>query len=312
MPRSIWTGAICFGLVTVPVKLYSAVSRKTVRFHQLNGKTGVRIQQRRVDPSTGDEVAYEDIVKGYRARARPLRRHRAGDELDALDPKKTRTIEIEDFVELVRHRPDLLRPPVLPRARRGRRQALPAAARRDARDGQGRDRARRHPLQGAASSRSARWATSSAMSTMLFADEVVDPETHRRAPRGRRRRGRATASSTSPSSSSSRSPATSSPSKYRDDVPRARCSRSSSARPPARRSPCSPRATRRPSPVPDLMAALKASLDAVRAGAGDEATARRKPKKRAAAKPSAKSVQAASRPRRRRASRPQPRVRPLG
>ena len=65
MARSIWTGAISFGLVTVPVKLYSAVSRKTVRFHQLNSKTGVRIQQKRVDPSSGDEVAYEDIVKGY-------------------------------------------------------------------------------------------------------------------------------------------------------------------------------------------------------------------------------------------------------
>ena len=94
-----WTGAISFGLVTVPVKLYSAVSRKTVRFHQLNGKTGVRIQQRRVDPSTGDEVAYEDIVKGYE-----LAPDRyvviEGDELDALDPKKTRTIDIEEFVEL--------------------------------------------------------------------------------------------------------------------------------------------------------------------------------------------------------------------
>ncbi len=65
MPRSIWTGAISFGLVTVPVKLYSAVNRKTVRFHQLNQKTGSRIQQRRVDASTGDEVAFEDIVKGY-------------------------------------------------------------------------------------------------------------------------------------------------------------------------------------------------------------------------------------------------------
>ena len=65
MARSIWTGAISFGLVTVPVKLYSAVNRKTVRFHQLNGKTGVRIAQKRVDPSTGDEVAYEDIVKGF-------------------------------------------------------------------------------------------------------------------------------------------------------------------------------------------------------------------------------------------------------
>jgi DNA end-binding protein Ku len=99
MSRAIWSGAIAFGLVTVPVKLYSAVSRKSVRFHQLNGKTGVRIQQKRVDPSTGDDVAYEDIVKGFE-----LTPDRyvviEPDELEALDPKKTRAIEIEDFVAL--------------------------------------------------------------------------------------------------------------------------------------------------------------------------------------------------------------------
>jgi DNA end-binding protein Ku len=99
MPRSIWTGAISFGLVTVPVKLYSAVNRKTVRFHQLSGKTGVRIAQKRVDPQSGDEVPYEDIVKGYELSpdryvvVEPA-------ELDTLQPKKTKTIEIEDFVEL--------------------------------------------------------------------------------------------------------------------------------------------------------------------------------------------------------------------
>ena len=65
MARSMWSGAISFGLVNVPIKLYSAVSKKTVRFHQLNGATGNRIQQKRVDPETGDEVNYEDIVKGY-------------------------------------------------------------------------------------------------------------------------------------------------------------------------------------------------------------------------------------------------------
>src|SRR3978361_761431 len=99
MPRSIWTGAISFGLVTVPVKLYSAVSRKTVRFHQLNGKTGVRIQQKRVDPSTGDEVPYEDIVKGYELTPDRYVLIEPG-ELEALDPKKTKSIEIEDFVAL--------------------------------------------------------------------------------------------------------------------------------------------------------------------------------------------------------------------
>src|SRR5215213_3727029 len=54
MPRSMWSGAISFGLVNVPVKLYSAVSRKTVRFNQLNAETGNRIQQKRVDPETGE------------------------------------------------------------------------------------------------------------------------------------------------------------------------------------------------------------------------------------------------------------------
>jgi DNA end-binding protein Ku len=99
MPRSIWTGAISFGLVTVPVKLYSAVNRKTVRFHQLSGKTGVRIAQKRVDPQSGDEVPYEDIVKGYELSPdRYVVIEPA--ELDTLQPKKTKTIEIEDFVEL--------------------------------------------------------------------------------------------------------------------------------------------------------------------------------------------------------------------
>src|ERR687884_708346 len=99
MARSIWSGAISFGLVNVPVKLYSAVSRKTVRFHQLNAETGNRIQQKRVDPQTGEEVPFDQIVKGYE-----LTRDRYvvinPDELEALDPEKTRTIDIEDFVDL--------------------------------------------------------------------------------------------------------------------------------------------------------------------------------------------------------------------
>jgi DNA end-binding protein Ku len=99
MPRSIWTGAISFGLVTVPVKLYSAVQRKSVRFHQLNAKTGVRIAQKRVDPTTGDEVPYEDLVKGYEIGPDRYVVIDPG-ELEALDPQKTRTIDIQDFVDL--------------------------------------------------------------------------------------------------------------------------------------------------------------------------------------------------------------------
>jgi DNA end-binding protein Ku len=100
MPRPIWSGSISFGLVNVPVKLYSAVSRKTVRFNQLNEKTGNRIQQKRVDPDTGDEVPFEQIVKGFE-----LTKDRyviiTPDELDALDPERSRTIQIEDFVDQV-------------------------------------------------------------------------------------------------------------------------------------------------------------------------------------------------------------------
>jgi DNA end-binding protein Ku len=100
MARAIWSGAISFGLVNVPVKLYSATSPKTVRFHQLSSKTGARIKQKRVDPSTGDEVAFEDIVKGYEIT--PDRYVLiAPEELDALDPKATKTIDIEEFVDLV-------------------------------------------------------------------------------------------------------------------------------------------------------------------------------------------------------------------
>src|ERR671918_3115050 len=99
MARSMWSGAISFGLVNVPVKLYSAVNRKNVRFHQLNGKTGHRIAQKRVDAATGDEVNYEDIVKGYE-----LTKERyvviTPEELESLDPEKSRTIDIEDFVDL--------------------------------------------------------------------------------------------------------------------------------------------------------------------------------------------------------------------
>lgn len=99
MARAIWSGAISFGLVNVPVKLYAATSPKTVRFHQLSAKTGARVKQKRVDASTGDEVPYEDIVKGYEIT--PDRYVViTPEELDALDVKATKTIDVEDFVDL--------------------------------------------------------------------------------------------------------------------------------------------------------------------------------------------------------------------
>src|SRR6266567_3409380 len=99
MARAIWSGAINFGLVSVPVKLYTAVKKKDIAFHQVDEKTGARIRNKRVSEKTGREVPYEQIAKGYEV----------GDdeyvviepkELEKLDPEATHTIDIEDFVEL--------------------------------------------------------------------------------------------------------------------------------------------------------------------------------------------------------------------
>jgi DNA end-binding protein Ku len=99
MPRAIWSGAISFGLVNIPVKLYSAVSRKTVRFNQIDAESGQRIRQQRVNPETGEEVPYEQIVKGYEISPDQYVTI-TSEELEALEPQKTRTIDIEEFVDL--------------------------------------------------------------------------------------------------------------------------------------------------------------------------------------------------------------------
>lgn len=99
MPRPIWSGSISFGLVNVPVKLVTATSPKDVRFHQLHGADGGRVNQKRVCSLDGEEVEYSEIVKGYEIRK--------GDyvvvepeELEALAPEASRVIDIEEFVDL--------------------------------------------------------------------------------------------------------------------------------------------------------------------------------------------------------------------
>ena len=99
MPRPIWSGNISFGLVSVPVKLYSAVSQQTVRFHQLHASDHARIQQKRVCQADGQEVAFKDIVKGYEIAPDRYVVIEPG-ELEELEPTRSRTIEIEDFVEV--------------------------------------------------------------------------------------------------------------------------------------------------------------------------------------------------------------------
>jgi DNA end-binding protein Ku len=99
MPRSIWTGAISFGLVNVPVKLFSATEDKDIHFNQFQKDTGERIRYKRVAEGTGEEVEYEDIVKGYeKSKGRFV--IVTPEELESVEPGKSRTIEIEDFVDL--------------------------------------------------------------------------------------------------------------------------------------------------------------------------------------------------------------------
>jgi DNA end-binding protein Ku len=98
MARSMWMGTLTFGLVSVPVKLYSAVVRRSVNFHQLHAADHARIYNKRICPVDEEEVPFEDIVKGFEIapeRYVVIEPH----ELAALEPAFTRTIDIEDFVE---------------------------------------------------------------------------------------------------------------------------------------------------------------------------------------------------------------------
>src|SRR5947209_2616239 len=98
MARAIWSGTISFGLVNVPVKLYSAVHSKDLQFHQFDPK-GNRIQYKRVSEKTGKEVDYSDIVKGYEVKKGQYVMVDP-DELASYKPESTRTVDISDFVDL--------------------------------------------------------------------------------------------------------------------------------------------------------------------------------------------------------------------
>jgi DNA end-binding protein Ku len=99
MARAIWTGSISFGLLNVPVKLYSAVARRGISLREIRDSDGARIRHRRVAEGTDEEVPYEHIVKAFEITADryvPLSK----DELASIDPQKTRAIDVLDFVEL--------------------------------------------------------------------------------------------------------------------------------------------------------------------------------------------------------------------
>jgi DNA end-binding protein Ku len=97
--RPIWTGAITFGLVSVPVAMYSATHEHEVSFHQFQKGTADRIRNRRVNERTGDEVDYDDIVKGADVGGGDYVMLDQ-DELDAVAPGRSRSLDIHRFVDL--------------------------------------------------------------------------------------------------------------------------------------------------------------------------------------------------------------------
>jgi len=99
MARAIWSGTISFGLLNVPVKLYSAVARRGIALREIRASDSARIKHRRVAEGTDEEVPYGEIVKAFEItpdRYVPLSK----DEIAALAPERTRAIEVQDFVDL--------------------------------------------------------------------------------------------------------------------------------------------------------------------------------------------------------------------
>jgi DNA end-binding protein Ku len=99
MARAIWSGTISFGLLNVPVRMYSAVARRSIALREIRESDSSRIKHKRVAEGTDEEVPYENIVKAYElspGQYVPLGK----DEMAALAPEKTRAIDVQDFVDI--------------------------------------------------------------------------------------------------------------------------------------------------------------------------------------------------------------------
>jgi DNA end-binding protein Ku len=97
MPRATWSGSISFGLVNVPVRLFSAVQEQDVHFHQLQKKTGARVRYKKVSEKSGRELDADDIIRAYElpgGKYVPL----TDEEIESVEPERSHTISLEDFV----------------------------------------------------------------------------------------------------------------------------------------------------------------------------------------------------------------------
>lgn len=284
MARAIWSGTISFGLLNVPVKLYSAVSRKTIRFNELRESDKARVKHKRVAEGTDEEVSYDEIIKGYEiTKGNYVTFSR--DELSALDPAKTRSIDIQDFVEIGEIDPIYFENPYYLGPADGAEKAYSLLAR--AMESSGRAAIARFVLRNRENLAAIRASDGVlTMTTMRFADEVIAPsELDDVLPQSKPKVAKKEVEMAEKliESLAGAFDATAYKDTYREEL-LARIEQKAEGKDIVQTSSEEPEPTK----APDLMAALEESIAAVR---GDEAKAKPKSKPRAkkpAAKPKAK------------------------
>ena len=272
--RAIWKGAVSFGLVSVPVKLYAATESHDVSFRQVHAKDGGRIKYQRVCSIDGEEVPYSDIAKGYETEDGEMVILDDDDFAD-LPSTSSREIAVEKFVPRDQIDPMLVREVLLPRAREERRQALRPAAPGPARrrpDGRGDRRDPQPHVDGGAAGARRR-------------DRAADDDVARRGARRPTSTSRPATSSPPrsrwPTCWSRRWPATSTPSEFEDDYADA-VEALVKAKIEGGEVKKTPTSTKSSGEVVDLLAALQRSVDAAKTARGEDADdeTRRSPPRR--------------------------------
>jgi DNA end-binding protein Ku len=286
MARAIWSGTISFGLLNVPVKLYSAVSRKTIRFNELRESDSSRVRHKRVAEADDKEVPYEEIVRGYEISPdRYVVFSR--DELEKLTPAKTRAIEIQDFVDIAQIDPIYFDSPYYLAPAEGAEKAYGLLVR--AMEASGKAAIARFVLRNKEHLAAIRPMDGVlTLTTMRFADEVVSPKELEdvlpdSSPRVEKRE-REMAEKLIDSLA-----ADFKPEKYRDEY-REELLSLIEQKAEGKQVVASESEEPEPTKAPDLMAALEESLAAVKSeDLGGDGAAKPKPKRKAAAKSSRSS-----------------------
>jgi DNA end-binding protein Ku len=177
MPRSLWSGSLSFGLVNVPIQLISATRDKQIHFHQLDAEDGQPIEVKRFCSEEDVEVSYEEVASGYEIEDGKYVML-TDEELDAVAPEKTKTVDIEQFVELSEIDPIYYSQPywLVPSGGEGASRAYELLAKvmdREGRAALGRFVLRNKEYLAAIRSRGGRLS----LTTLLFADEIrpTDP-----------------------------------------------------------------------------------------------------------------------------------------